>query len=149
MSQVTQVSDEEMQGALVQEDSVEVVVAEEDSKLIRPQALLEALQSRIRQLAGRALQEILKQACLCGIPLLLHHNCHTSTAATLHPLMRSPYADICQLAWVYPWVYSPSSLEAGLPQLCPLFLLHGHSIHHLRPVKAAPDRGSAHLANPS
>ena len=54
------VSDQDVHHTLVEENGVEVVVPEEDSQLIGPQAFPQRCQAMVRQLAGAAFQEILQ-----------------------------------------------------------------------------------------
>lgn len=53
------VSDQDVHHTLVEENGVEVVVPEEDSQLIGPQAFPQRCQAMVRQLARAAFQKIL------------------------------------------------------------------------------------------
>lgn len=72
MCKVAHVCDQDVEGALVQEDGVEVVVAEEDCQLILPQTAVQPLQTRVGELVAGALQKALQQACFCCILGFLH-----------------------------------------------------------------------------
>lgn len=60
------VSHQDMQHALMEKQSVEVVIAEEDCQFIWPESFLEGTKTVLCQLAGGTVQEVL-------------HTCHQNT----------------------------------------------------------------------
>ena len=71
------VSDQDVHHTLAKENGVEVVVPEEDSQLIGPQAFPQRCQAVVRQLARAAFQKI----------LLARHNCVTYPSVDAHVLL--------------------------------------------------------------